>query len=90
MLNAQQEKLCAENTTHFSDLSAVVINCTLKRSPEVSHTEGLIAVSRAIMEKNGVSVQDNRKMLPEHIALWRHLTVVLDAWTNRKWHCKVC
>jgi len=57
MLNAQQEKLCAENTTDFSDLSAVVINCTLKRSPEVSHTEGLIAVSRAIMEKNGVGVE---------------------------------
>jgi len=57
MLNAQQEKLCAQNTTDFSDLSAVVMNCTLKRSPQVSHTEGLIAVSRAIMEKNGVSVE---------------------------------
>ena len=57
MLNAQQEKLCAENTTDFSDLSAAIINCTLKRSPQVSHTEGLIAVSRAIMEKNGVSVE---------------------------------
>ncbi len=57
MLNAQQEQLCADNSTDFSDLSAVFINCTLKRSPQVSHTEGLIAVSQAIMEKNGVAVE---------------------------------
>jgi multimeric flavodoxin WrbA len=30
------------------------INCTLKRSPEVSNTQGLIDISRAIMEKRGV------------------------------------
>jgi hypothetical protein len=26
----------------FSDLSAVFVNCTLKRSPEPSNTQGLI------------------------------------------------
>ncbi len=41
----------------FSDLSAVFINCTLKRSPEVSHTQGLIDISTAILEKNGVCVE---------------------------------
>jgi hypothetical protein len=29
----------------FSDLRSVYVNCTLKRSPEVSHTQGLADVS---------------------------------------------
>lgn len=41
----------------FSDLSAVFLNCTLKPSPEISHTEGLIRIARTIMEKHGVSTQ---------------------------------
>jgi len=44
----------------FSGLSALFLNCTLKRSPELSHTEGLIRISRQIMEKNGVSVEELR------------------------------
>ena len=44
----------------FSGLSALFLNCTLKRSPELSHTEGLVRISRAIMEKNGVSVEELR------------------------------
>ncbi len=38
----------------FRDLKAVYINCTLKRSPDESHTEKLIEVSRRIMDKQGV------------------------------------
>jgi len=57
MLNERQERLCAESRWDFSDLSALFLNCTLKRSPELSHTEGLIRISRAILEKNGVSVE---------------------------------
>ena len=57
MLNERQEHLCAESRWDFSDLSALFLNCTLKRSPELSHTEGLIRISRAILEKNGVSVE---------------------------------
>lgn len=41
----------------YSDLSAVFLNCTLKPSPELSHTEGLFEVPRAIMERNGVAVE---------------------------------
>ena len=37
-------------------LNALFLNCTLKRSPELSHTDALIEASRAIMEANGVSV----------------------------------
>ncbi|MCA9582936.1 MAG: flavodoxin family protein [Myxococcales bacterium] len=41
----------------FSDLKTLFLNCTLKKSPQLSHTEGLINISKAIMEKNGVSVE---------------------------------
>ncbi len=41
----------------FSDLTALFLNCTLKKSPRQSHTRGLIDVSRHIMEENGVNVE---------------------------------
>ena len=56
-LNKQQLDECESSKWDFSQLSALFLNCTLKRSPEMSHTEGLIDISRAIMEKNGVSVE---------------------------------
>lgn len=45
------------NNPDFSDLSALYINCTLKKSPRQSHTQGLMQVSMNIMEKEGVSVE---------------------------------
>jgi multimeric flavodoxin WrbA len=56
-LSEKQQEQCASSTWDFSDLRALVLNCTLKKSPERSHTAGLIDISRAIMEKNGVSVE---------------------------------
>ena len=43
--------------TDYSDLTALFINCTLKKSPRRSHTRGLIDVSRAIMDTNGVTTK---------------------------------
>jgi multimeric flavodoxin WrbA len=40
----------------FSGLSAVYINATLKRSPERSHTDGLVTKSADIMRSHGVDV----------------------------------
>ena len=40
----------------YDDLRAVFINCTLKRSPEVSNTQGLADLSIGIMRKQGVDV----------------------------------
>jgi multimeric flavodoxin WrbA len=40
----------------FSDLSAVYVNCTLKRSPERSHTQGLADRSIAIMREHGDAI----------------------------------
>lgn len=42
---------------NFEDLSALFINCTLKKSPRQSHTRGLIDVSKHIMEKHNVDVE---------------------------------
>lgn len=44
----------------YADLTALIINCTLKKSPALSHTHGLISVAKAIMEKNGVAVEELR------------------------------
>jgi multimeric flavodoxin WrbA len=41
----------------FSQLKAIFLNCTLKASPEMSHTEGLIRIARTIMEKHGVQTE---------------------------------
>jgi len=57
MLNEKQEKLCESDPYDFSELKAVFLNCTLKKSPETSHTKGLLDVSKAIMENNGVEVE---------------------------------
>ena len=57
MLNERQEQWCAESRWDFTDLKALFLNCTLKRLPELSHTDGLVRISRAIMERNGVAVE---------------------------------
>ena len=49
-----------EKTPDFSGLHALFINCTLKKSPRVSHTDGLMSVSRQIMEKVGVTTETIR------------------------------
>ncbi len=38
----------------MTPLTALFINCTLKRSPETSHTGALMELSRSLMERNGV------------------------------------
>ena len=56
-LPAEAEQLCAASPYDFSDLKAVFVNCTLKRSPEVSNTVGLADLSMTIMRRTGVEVQ---------------------------------
>jgi multimeric flavodoxin WrbA len=55
-LNDKQEALCGQSMWDFSDLRALFINCTLKRSPEQSHTQGLIDIAAEIMQRQGVAV----------------------------------
>ena len=44
----------------FSGLKATYVNCTLKKSPELSHTQGLVDASAAIMREHGVTVEEIR------------------------------
>ncbi len=59
-LNEKQLEMCESSQWDFSDLSALFLNCTLKRSPELSHTSGLIDIAMAIMQKNGVTTETLR------------------------------
>lgn len=47
----------SEQTWNFSDLKALYFNCTLTKSPEPSHTETLIDISRSIMDKHSVTTE---------------------------------
>jgi len=46
----------ARSPRDYSDLRAVFLNGTLKRSPEVSHTDGLMGISVDLMRSLGVRV----------------------------------
>ena len=83
-LSEKQQKMCANSKWDFSDLRALFINCTLKRSPELSHTQGLIDISKAILEKNGVSV-DVLRAVDHDIAygVWPDMTE--HGWENDAW-----
>jgi len=56
-LSEKQIEMCESSKWDFSDLKTLFLNCTLKKSPSLSHTEGLINISKSILEKNKVSVE---------------------------------
>ncbi len=83
-LSPQQEQLCEQDQWDFSPLSAMFINTTLKQSPEVSNTQGLIDISAEIMRRQGVSV-DQIRAVDHDIApgVWPDMTEhghSSDAW----------
>lgn len=57
ILNEKQQALCEGHGFDFSELSALYLNCTLKPTGVLSHTEALMGVSSAIMEANGVATE---------------------------------
>jgi multimeric flavodoxin WrbA len=46
--------------TAYPGLTALFVNCSLKRSPRLSHTQGLIDLSTRVMESQGVAVESLR------------------------------
>ena len=60
VLTPKTEELCEQSRWDFGDLAAIFVNCTLKRSPEQSHTQGLVDISMEIMRRQGVSVEEVR------------------------------
>jgi multimeric flavodoxin WrbA len=55
-LTERQRELAETRPYDLSDLRALYVNCTLKPSPERSHTDGLAQLSMSIMTSNGVEV----------------------------------
>jgi multimeric flavodoxin WrbA len=68
----------------FSDLRALYINCTLKRSPEPSHTQALADRSIGIMRAHGVAV-DVIRAVDHDIAtgVWPDMTE--HGWQHDDW-----
>jgi len=44
----------------FSSLKVIYVNCTLKKSPQESHTQTLMEVSKSIMKKENVQIDEIR------------------------------
>jgi len=68
----------------YDDLRALYLNCTLKRSPAVSNTQGLIDVSTHIMGAQGVSVEVIRPV--DHdiaTGVWPDMTE--HGWAHDEW-----
>ncbi len=68
----------------FSGMRALFINGTLKRSPEVSNTQGLVDASAAIMAKHGVTVETIR-LVDHQVAtgVWPDMTQ--HGWETDDW-----
>jgi multimeric flavodoxin WrbA len=76
--------MCEQSRWDFSDLRALFLNCTLKRTPELSHTQGLIDISSAILTKNGVSVEVLRPVdHPIAYGVWPDMTE--HGWSEDGW-----
>ena len=59
-LNKKQQAICKNHDYDFSNLTALILNCTLKQTGQLSHTGALLEVPKAIMEKNEVTVEELR------------------------------
>jgi multimeric flavodoxin WrbA len=68
----------------YGDLRALFINCTLKKSPERSHTQGLIDLSAHIMNRQGVHVELLRAVDHDIAAgVWPDMTE--HGWDGDEW-----
>lgn len=82
--NRVQEQWNKENPFDFSSLKALFLNCTLKKSPDKSHTEGLIKQSMAIMEANGVATELIRPV-DHNIAFGVYPDMTEHGWDEDDW-----
>jgi multimeric flavodoxin WrbA len=83
-LDSRQELLCSESRWDFSDLRAVFVNCTLKRSPAVSNTQALADRSIAIMRRLNVDVEVIRA-IDHEIATGVYPDMTEHGWKRDAW-----
>jgi multimeric flavodoxin WrbA len=68
----------------FGGIKAIFFNCTLKKSPEKSHTEHLIKISMDIMRKNGVKTELIRP-IDHKIAFGVYPDMRKHGWQDDEW-----
>lgn len=68
----------------FSILKAIYINCTLKKSPDKSHTDTLMDVSKEIMKKEKVSIEEIR-FIDHKIATGIYPDMTEYGWEEDEW-----
>ncbi|MBO6657650.1 MAG: flavodoxin family protein [Pseudomonadales bacterium] len=56
-LNSITDDQCQNPPAKYDDLSVLMLNCTLTRSPNLSHTEGLLKVAEGVFQANGVATE---------------------------------
>lgn len=73
-----------DQTTNFSELRAIFFNGTLKKSPEVSNTEGLLNASAELMRSHGVQVEVIRT-IDHDIATGVYPDMREQGWDTDEW-----
>jgi len=68
----------------FKNLKVVFVNCTLKKSPQISHTENLFQVSKTIMENEGVAVKEIR-LVDYEVASGVYPDMKEHGWEEDEW-----
>jgi multimeric flavodoxin WrbA len=81
--------MTSEDGVDYSDLKALYVNCTLKKSPELSHTQGLIDRSVSLMRAQGLKV-DTIRFIDLDVATgiypdMREHGWPTDAWLDEVW-----
>lgn len=83
-LNEKQLQLCEQNRIDFSNLKAVVLNCTLKKQVDKSHTRLLLSVAEEIMKKSGIHV-DHTHVASQQIAYGVYPDMTEHGWERDDW-----
>ncbi|MEO1132505.1 MAG: NAD(P)H-dependent oxidoreductase [Cyanobacteria bacterium J06639_1] len=76
---------CSTAPQKYDDLNALFLNCTLNRTPVLSHTRGVIDIAKAIFEANGVETKVIRPVdyeIPAGLGLDMSET---DEWDKDDW-----
>ena len=68
----------------FDQLNVVYVNCTLKKSPETSHTESLMQISKAIMSKEKVAI-DEIRLVDHQVANGIYPDMTEHGWETDEW-----
>ncbi|GAA3883147.1 flavodoxin family protein [Leifsonia kafniensis] len=73
-----------QNGFNYAGLRALFINCTLKRSPEVSNTQGIVDLSAALMRAQGLQV-DSIRAIDHDIATGVYPDMTEHGWETDAW-----